>query len=356
MIKPEELTLHDLIIHKIDHINFSKPTLSDLKSPISEAVDIYVRDQIVLNREHEFSRSGLFTTPPPDKPSMKQLCDDLLTSDVQFVPQSQEIANHLFASINNDKRIHPGDLVVCTFSEAKEDRWLALLKMDPQDSFITDEEKVGGKRRLVLKQVRDVMPIGALQKCSFILPEASRTKRQDLIVLDQQQGRYGVSPVVASFFSKDFLQCNVNLNQKEMTQAFQNASYEWIGSKRGLWADEDIDAFEDSLASTMKKRTVRVTAFANSAIADPGDQSEYLEKLLQHFRAQKLRDMVFAPLPSIVKGKQILQIDGDNDLRIRINNAAAEEGNALNYEYDNALKTYVITIQTTNLKKRLYSK
>jgi len=198
--------------------------------------------------------------------------------------------------------------------------------------------------------------MGALQKCAFILPKALRNKREDLIALDQQQGRSGVSPVVANFFSKDFLQCNVGLNQKEMTEAFQNASYEWIGAKRGVWADEDIDAFEDSLVSTMKKKSVRVTAFANSAIADPGEQSEYLEKLLQHFRAEKLRDMVFAPLPSIVKGKQILQIDGDNDLRIRINNAAVGEGNALNYEYDDALKTYVITIKTTNLNKKVYSK
>jgi len=141
---PDQITLHDLIIHKVDHINFLKATLSDLKSPISEAVDIYVRDQIVLNREHEFSRSALFTLPPDDKPSMMQLCDDLLTSSGQFVPQSRKIANHLFASINNDKRIHPGDLVICTFSEVKGDRWLALLKMDPQDSFITEEERVGG--------------------------------------------------------------------------------------------------------------------------------------------------------------------------------------------------------------------
>jgi len=287
---------------------------------------------------------------------MKQLCNDLLTSDGQFVPQSRKIAEHLFKSINNDGRIHPGDLVVCTFSEGASDKWLALLKMDPQDSFITDEEKVGEKVRLVLKQVRDVMPMGALQKCAFILPEVSRKKGQDLIVLDQQQARYGVSQVVASFFSQDFLQCKVGLNEKEMTKAFQNASYEWIANKRAAWADEDIDAFEESLASPMKKRTVRVTAFANSAISDPEEQNEYLEKLLQHFRAEKLRDMVFTPDPSVVKGKQLLQIDGDNDLRIRINNAAVGKGKALHYDYDDALKTYVITIKTTNLKKRVYSK
>ncbi|HET8670334.1 MAG TPA: nucleoid-associated protein, partial [Candidatus Saccharimonadales bacterium] len=179
MTTPNQITLHDLIIHKVDHINYAEPVLSDLKSEISEQVHIYLRQQIQLNRGHEFARNAVFTNGADDKPDFKELCDTLLQNSDQFIPQSRAIANHLFRSIDNDRRIRPGDLVACTFSEgrANSGRWLALLKMDPQDSFITEEERVGGKRRLILRWVKDVMPVGELQKCAFILPQPLRKKR-----------------------------------------------------------------------------------------------------------------------------------------------------------------------------------
>jgi hypothetical protein len=91
VIKPEHLTLHDLIIHKVDHLNFTKPFRFEI-TDIGSGRHLPARDQIILNREHEFSRIGVFTTTPAGKPSMKQLCDALLTSDGKLVSRSQEIA------------------------------------------------------------------------------------------------------------------------------------------------------------------------------------------------------------------------------------------------------------------------
>jgi nucleoid-associated protein YejK len=357
MITPNQITLHGLIIHKIDHVHFTEPVLSDLPSPISEEVDLYLRDEIFFNREHEFSRSGVFTNGTDGKPNLKRLCSDLLKSQEQFVPQSQGIARHLFQVIHGDRRVSPGDLVICAFSEGDDKaKWLALLKMDPQDSFVTEEERVGQNRRLVLKRVRDVMPIGELQKCAFILPESLRDKRRDLIVLDQQQARYGARRLVASFFSKDFLQCRVGLNEREMMQAFMDASYDWIGRKRDVWPDEEIEAFKDALESLRGKRMIRVVAFAHAAIEDPAEQDDYLEKLLQYLRAEKLQDMVFVPAPSLAKGKQVLQIEGDDALTLRINKDAVGQGKTLYYERDQASNNWVITIKTINLRERVYSK
>lgn len=348
----DQIALHDLIIHKIDHLNSSQPRLSDLRSPISEAVDIYLRDEIVLNREHEFSRSGSFITPPPtEKPSMKQLCNDLLGSERQFVQQSQKIAEHLFRSINNDGRIRPGDLVVCTFSENGGDKWLALLKMDPQDSFITAEEKVEGKRRLVLKQVRDVMPIGALQKCAFILPEALRKKRRDLIVLDQQQAHYGTTQVVASFFSKDFLQCEVGFTPAEATRAFMDASSAWIDSKKDEWDPADVQAFRDNLQTSLQRKTVSIVNFAQTTIEKPEDQTDYLDKVLGTLKARGFQDRVFRPPPNLATRPVILQLDGDEGLRVRIRSDAVGAGRTLNYQYDQATATWQIVINTMKLKE-----
>lgn len=347
----DQIVLHDLIIHKIDHLNFTQARLSDLKSPISEAVDMYLRDEIILNREHEFSRSGNFMAPPAGKTNLKQLCDELLSSDGKFVQQSQKIATHLFESINNDGRIRPGDLVVCTFSEKGGDKWLALLKMDPQDSFITDEERVGGKRRMVLKQVRDVMPIGALQKCAFILPEASRKKRRDLIVLDQQQAHYGTTQVVASFFSKDFLQCEVGFTPAEATRAFLDASSAWIDTKKDEWAPTDVQGFRENLQTTLQRKTVSIVNFAQTQIEKEADQKDYLDNVLGTLKARGFHDRVFKPPPNLATRPVMLQLEGDEGLRLRIRSDAVGAGRTLTYQYDQATATWNILINTMKLKE-----
>jgi 37-kD nucleoid-associated bacterial protein len=362
MIKPEQLTLHDLIIHKVDHLNFKEARLSDLNSPISEAVDIYLRSQIVLNREHEFARNGVFvppaaekTEPPADdktkapaKPppaDMKKLCDDLLKDESQFVPRSRDIADHLFASINNDGRIHPGDLVLCTFSEKDKGRWLALLKMDPQDSFTAVEDNVDGKRRLILEQVREVMPIGELQKCAFILPEARRKKR-DLVVLDQQQGGYGTRRMVASFFSKSFLQCQVGLNEREMTETFITTSYNWLDSKKSTWKEKDRRGFKNALKAALQERTVKVASFAEDQIEDPVEKEDYIEKL----KAESL-DLTFKPDKDTAEKPPIIQYVGDKNLRVRINRDEIGPRKMLQAKKDKATQLWTITIKTAKWQK-----
>jgi len=366
MSDPDKITLHDLIIHKVDHFNFKEARLSDLKSPISEAVDIYLRNQIVLNREHEFARNGVFvppaadTTEPPaadkTKPSaavetkpppadMQKLCDDLLQDESQFVQRSRDIADHLFASINNDGRIHAGDLVLCTFSEQDKGRWLALLKMDPQDSFTAVEDSVNGKRRLILQQVREVMPIGELQKCAFILPQARRKKR-DLVVLDQQQGGYGTRRMVASFFSKNFLQCQVGLNEREMTETFITTSYNWLDSKKPTWKEEAQQGFRDALKAVLEKGTVRVARFAEEQITDPIEKGDYIEKL----RAESV-DLTFKADKVAAAKPPIIQYVGDNNLRVRINRDEVGPGKMLVAKQNKATQLWTITIRTAKWKE-----
>lgn len=349
MSTPNKITLHDLIIHKIDHFHFTEPQYSDLKSEISKDVGIYLSDQIELNRDHQFARNAVFTNASDDSLSLQVLADQLLKENRSFVPQSQKIALRLFDSINNDKRIHRGDLALCTFSERNSDKWLALLKMDPQDSFITVEKNVGGKRQYVLEKVADVMPIGELQKCAFILPAADRARQRDLIVLDQQQARYGAGRMVASFFSNNFLQCKVGLNERELTQGFLGLSSDWIDGKKGILEDEEISEFKDALQSHSLRKTINIAHFAQAAIEEPDLQEEYLKKVVEGLRAEKLQDLVFKPDPSVIKRPQILHLLGDNNLKISIASDAVGPGKTLDYNKDESLNYWVIEIKTTNL-------
>ena len=348
MPSTDQIVLHNLIDHQVDHLHAAEARVSEGESPISDEVADFLKNHIVLNREHNLARSATFLDGAEANAGMKAICDDLLKPRGRFVPQSQKIAHDLFASMKSDKRIHPGDLIVCTFSVNGGDKWLALLKLDPQDSFISEEQQIDGKRCRVLKKVPQVLPSGELQKCAFVLPPSLRDRQRDLIVLDLQTARYGAWRQVASFFSRDFLQCKVGLNDYEMTKAFNDFSHTFAESKRGIWPDKKIEKFQDEFRARLADTFVPVVHFARAAIEKVEDQDQYLDTFAKRVNAASHADLDFVPDPAVIKMAEMLQIDGDDGLRIRIKKSAV--GNTLTYRRDKAQNVYVITIKTHNLK------
>ena len=370
------IQLHNLIVHKVDHKNYDAPQLSDLESPISDDVASFLRQHIVTNREHRFTRSAAFIQPNVDGPNqdpptdealnaaaenpdaltdvvfnMQSACDELLGDPERFVPVSKQITGHLFTSMDN--RTSPGDLVVCTFSEGDGDapKWLALLKMDPQVGFVGDREEQNGQVRIVLRRVADVMPSGELQKCAFILPQATRQALgYDLRVLDQQSARFGASRLVASFFITKFLQCQIGLNRADKTQVFVYGSNEWIEGKRDSWPEEDVDRFIERVTLAVRDNVVNVTEFAPAVIVEPGQQEEYYA----HLQSKGLDDLTFQPDPEERRRlTDYMTFVGDDGLLLRIKRDAVGEGKTLSYRREEGTNKVVVTISTTRWQEKV---
>ena len=171
MSTASRIHIRKLIIHKVDHRNYDTPLLSDMESPVTDPeVVSFLRRHIVNNLVHKHTRTARFLPVDETGPSFSGMCDELLEDPDQFVPQTRRIAQHLFDTV--DKRVSPGDLVMCTFADRGEDAptWLALLKMDPEDGFVSERVEIDGKVHVVLRRVPNVLPRGELQKCAFILP------------------------------------------------------------------------------------------------------------------------------------------------------------------------------------------
>jgi hypothetical protein len=345
------IRIHRLIVHKVDHKRYDEPLLSDLETPYSDEVASFLRQHIRSNREHRYSRTGAFLSKvSQDAPALASAADTLLEKPEQFVSRSREIAVHLFNSL--DKRTSPGDLVVCTFSEAdaSEEPWLALLKMDPSDGFVGDRQRVDGKWRVVLRRVPNVLPSGELQKCAFILPPTVREAAgYDLIVLDQQTARYRIQRPVASFFSQAFLQCRVNLNREDQTIIFVNGSRNWLSRREPEWDEADIRQFHTQLNTTLQNQMVDVTAFADAVIPRLEEQERYLT----YMKGFGLTDLAFQPDPK--RRKQLVEyatFEGDDDLRVRIRADAVGEGGTLQFHRDPATSEWVIEIRTTVWRRK----
>jgi len=338
------ITIRKMIVHKVDHKHNRVPILSDLESPITEEVGSFIRQHIISAREHKRARKATFINAPNQ---ISTLCDAILTNNNAFVERSKDIANQLFqAMVSGRGNIDPGDLVVCIYSENGIDtQYLALLKMEPEDGFVGKREKVGNMTRVVLERVADVLPIKELQKCAFILPVNLRQERRyDLIILDQQTGRFGIRRPVASFFQSGFLQCRTGLHPKEQTRLFIYQSQAWLNQRKDDLPPEDVERFKQRTTEIIQTNVVDVTAFAQETISDPAIQDEYIS----YVQGKGLEDLTFEPDPQERdKWMNYLYFRGDDDLEVRIRPGAVGEGLTLFARRDEATNTYTVTIRTT---------
>ena len=346
------LTLDQLIVHKIDHHNDDAPQLSDLPTPVDEAVTNFVRGHIIANREHKNARTASFVPPQDGKTSFQALADQLLDEPESFVTASQEMARHLFVAVQNDRRISASDLFVCAFRESNVDgRQLALLKMEPQDSLVGDFERVDGKQRIVLTAVENILPTGDLQKSAFILPQAERERRKyDLRVVDQQIARFGARRPVASFFTGPFLQCQIGLNSADLTNRFVYGSYQWLRTVEKDWPPIQTAVFKEQVRLSLLANQVDLTTFAAATIVDPEQQADYLNTMVE----QGIDQLVFAPDPA-ERDRWAARVSflGDNDLRVTIDAGAVGPNRTLDAVFDPALGLWTVTITTTTWEENL---
>ena len=99
-----EITIHKMIIHKVDHRNYDAPQLSDLESPVSDEVASFLQQHIAANREHRYARTAVFEEGAEGDDTLRDTCDALLKDLGSFVPNSRIIATRLSQRPTNEYR------------------------------------------------------------------------------------------------------------------------------------------------------------------------------------------------------------------------------------------------------------
>ena len=345
------LTIERLIIHKVDHHTASAPQLSDLVSPLSVEAAEFVAGHITAGREHKNTRQAHFLAGGDAGP-LPALADRLLGSAPAFVSASQEVARHLFATVQSDRRISASDLFVCLFSESGvAGLQVALLKMEPLAAFAARFQRVDGRRTMILQPVEDVLPTGDLQKSAFILPADERARRGcDLRVLDQQIARFGARRPVASFFTDRFLGCRVSLTGADLTSRFVYDSARWLRTVEEAWPVGEAALFKERLRTALRDQQVDLTAFAAGTISDPGQQEAYLAYMVDQGPGQ----LTFTPDPG-ERRRWLNRVtyEGDNDLEVRIDPAAVGPGKTLQAAFDPATGLWTITIRSSRWQEKM---
>jgi len=335
-----DIEIEHLIVHKVDHEKYDQPRFSDRETPTDAEVKRFLLGHISDNREHQNTRTAKFDSSPNGERSVQQVVEAILTDPSDFIDHTKTIAERMYESL--DGRTSPCDLVICTFLEGtSQDRWVTILKMDPEDGFVAERvQDDDGAYYIKLSRVDDVLPT-ELQKCAFILPEEQREVRDyHLKVLDQQIGSSQRRRPVASFFTEEFLRCNIDLHAADRTYRFYDGGETFLDEKREEWDPADQDRFEERLRATVKDEIINVHNFAEAVIPDEEEREEYFETL----EDTGLEDRVFEANQDVGRSvTQYKKFEGDDGLRIRIP-SDYKETEKFNVEKQG--DTHVITIQT----------
>jgi hypothetical protein len=361
-----EVTIAQYIVHRVHQKPDPRtqvdppPMLADVVSPPDGLVEDFLIAHIQRGQEDYRSRRATFLAVPTSNPVREQ-CDAIFDhlGDVScFVDRSRTIATELAAAAQGreraDARITPGDLIVCQLAvrvDGASKPMLALLKIDAQSGFYGVRKRLSsGAIQVVLRAVREVLTDARLLKCAFVLPpEERQSQKYDLLVLDLQVDKRNASQWAASYFIDRFLQCETGLTPDEELNVLIYKGADFIEHSQALSPAEKEQAKLRTLES-MYDQEINVVQLAGDIFSDPAERQRYLE----HLRANKLTDLVFAPNPRKRQNLvNFVTFEGDNDLTLRVRRQDYGPGRMVTPgARPNADGSTTITVRTTRWQPR----
>jgi len=179
--------------------------------PAHDFVTIHIRNVLA----DQNLRAAKFTDLAPDRPGV--MTDQLIKKPDQLIPLSQNLAKTLFEIMERDRRTSVCDLAVCLFTAENypEQRFVALLKLDPSTVFHNQVNIVNGKQVVNLVIQNLAFTTERLQKAALIQAYDNK-KPYDLLLLDTQVSA-DRGPGVAIYFRKTFLGCELVYDSTQLT-------------------------------------------------------------------------------------------------------------------------------------------
>ena len=215
--------------------------------------------------------------------------------------------------------------------------------MDPREGFRGVARTIGTDVEVALEEVGEVLPLSELQKCAFIVPPAQRTAlAHDLIVLDQQTGRFSTSRQIASFFLDRFLYCRFDFNASDLTYRILQETIDWSNA-RNDWNAGQKRQLVERVRQAITNEQVSVVGIAEEAISADGDRDAYYD----HLRTRNIRQFTFNPDPQVRdRVRAIVTYEGDDGIQVRVPSTVLDEGRILTQSQDPDDGSWTITIRT----------
>lgn len=267
------------IIHVLDR-NADTPILADFEQEIDEDIHEFLEKHIIKSLSDEENRKAKFRGGIT---IVKDACLSIFEDENNFVEASKKIAQQLFKAMQSNNQISSADLVVCLYT-AEEKNYIALLKLDYKKSFIHHVEFMDHQLKIsILPQAIGLPGMGQkLQKCAFIKPMDPEDE-YDLIVLDKQVYGNDEDAEIAQFFVHHFLNCEVLVDNRDMTKGFKSLTEKWTRKNLKDDIEKAQEVREEMVVALKNSAEIDIEKFTRSVF---GNDMDMQQNFIQHFHKE----------------------------------------------------------------------
>jgi len=280
------IQLDQLIVHIVNPRQPNGFVLSERCIPLDQGGDLTIRLNKYFNRHIENSLNDSATTAARfktliDGGVVPSICQAVLHDGLDLVTGSKKLAMKLKEILDKDKRIASGNLAMCTYQAENHPgkKFIALMKIDPSDVFRQKIEVDEQNQRYVSFEIEsDVMPTTQekLQKCAFIQSLKPRCEDYDMMLLDRQIQK----KQAAQFFTRDFLEVDLALDDKERTKRLHRGGVAAMNELRSQLTPEQNQAISLAFDSVIRQDRVNIDQLIE-ALPLTREHKEVIEKKLE---------------------------------------------------------------------------
>ena len=214
------ININKVIVHILNQEEKSHK-LSDFELTTNEKLNNLIIKHITTSIKHDSRRFAKFNR---NQNIVYKSCINILSKPDDFVEESKNISRQLFLAMKGTNA-SSANLLIVQYSHGEEQA-VAILKLDFDDSFHTEEKKEGEKTKIEVKiDGASFNKRQKLQKCSFVYEDILENEESEIVILDKQ------IEDVSNYFGSTFLDCVLSNNDKTNTKNMINEVVNFINEK-----------------------------------------------------------------------------------------------------------------------------
>lgn len=275
----EAIELNRLVIHGINNLS-DEPDIAEKEEILSEGLRHFFEEHIRNCVKSSSAKTAKFNS---SETTISTCAAQIIEAPETFVEQCKVIGMWFGHQMEKSAQVQTF-LAIALFTDLDtEDRYLALLKMDPVKAFV----KRGGGDFEQLQILPD--PSRQLLRYAIARPYGDET-RYDVIMRNQPASK-DEDPETVQMWLEAFLEATEVATPREMTQLVVKETEKWIAQNEEALEEEEATQLRTAVRTLAQTEEMDVEAIAAEVIKDDRQREEYIGRLLD----KGLTETTFAP-------------------------------------------------------------
>ncbi|MCL2321267.1 MAG: nucleoid-associated protein [Oscillospiraceae bacterium] len=269
-----EVKINEAVIHILDR-NGDDVIYNEfyLNLEDEEVID-FVSKHVTKALKDESVKYGKFIK----KSIVNEYCNRFFRCEDDLLGASKLIAKRLYEVMKEDTNIPSCDLMVVSILSDL-GPLMGIFKMDYIKNYAHKVDVIGDKIGIDIISQFTGLPASSQKvlKCAFIKP-FDENEKVNAYVIDKRLGKK-IEGFNEDFFIDDFLNCNLERNQRDNTRDFLNMSEKWIRENYMDDAEKSYDIREGIKDKLEKESNIDLDELAEEVIQDEHLRGSFKEKI-----------------------------------------------------------------------------